>query len=119
MVEREPTVEASGTRRTRICLSCRRLLDSGESCPGKKHKTVSLVEGDGRKALDDEVWGPATTRLPDFGAGKSAPCGLARSIFSRIQRTSPRRSQKPSSRRTRRDETRRDEADGRARRSSR
>lgn len=51
-------LRADTGRRARICVSCRTLLDDGESCPGRTHKTVSLRSAEGRRALDDEVWGP-------------------------------------------------------------
>lgn len=45
--------------RTRICLACRSVFDETGSCPGHgPHRTVSLREESGRRALGDEIWGP-------------------------------------------------------------
>jgi len=39
-------------------MTCRTLLNEGESCSGKRHQTADLGTTPGRSKIDDEVWGP-------------------------------------------------------------
>jgi len=67
--------------RTRVCLQCRTAYGEDETCPAKRHETISIKEDPGRKKLDDEVWGPdsrarALRRMAKAGAGGGAAGGI-------------------------------------------
>lgn len=68
--------------RARICVSCRTLLDEGESCPGKKHQTISLRKTAELEALEKEVWGrDSAQRAVRRAARDGAKGGALGSIF--------------------------------------